>query len=226
MFRTCNKNNFNFLIRINFKYYSKNNIIRPLAEIPYASINKKKIEFDKNGLYLVAESKSSNLLPKFLNWGIKPLIATIFSVAFFSKIYQYLIFFGLVNYFLVKSLYYTCLLCEFYKIKKIYLSSCLKKVVIQYYFGDYHLKDIKSFDRLNSEQFAKSDYDLESLKKIYSNYIPILIKNELTFIPLNIHINDQEIFTAIINGYYIKLKETEDNKYTKLKTNDYMNYYI
>jgi hypothetical protein len=183
-------------------------IVSSTIEPKYCYINNPLL-FNDYGLYLVAE----HLFRKPTFFDITNL--TVFCYFASLNIYMCL---GLLVFLNRDTVSNTFLLTNIFSyVTQVYLTKDMDKVVLKYYFPPvYRMYAIKDIKLLNKEQF----------EEIYHGQFAIVMINEKkTYIPIDIIIHKKEIFSAIFQGYEIKLfKDDIKANHIKLNSNDRVNY--
>jgi hypothetical protein len=194
------------------------------SKFPFVTL-KKKIPFDKNGLYLVAEYKKEygliDFKIQFLDF-YKLIFAGLLYHSFL--LYEFLLIFMPIILSRINRLAHG----EQFIFQKIYLCDDMNGVIFTTLNSNkaYYI-EIKNYSILiGKDDDIVVTNDIFSVK-LYQKYIKI---------PLNISIYDEEVFSAICHGYNIKIEDVQDedkdiNKrdkqsYIKLLTKDYKSYYV
>jgi hypothetical protein len=202
---------FNFKFK-NLKFFSKSlknlpSMIYPQNDfVPKVCIDRD-INFNNNGLYLVAEYKKKSFLNKFsINTYLWIFISSVLIPSY-------------TLYFIINFPIFTILMLQYFNknplkykenlIKKIYLSDDLEHVLLVFNGNNIDIFDTKNFSLCNEFEKHQNIYDFPIFNYKFNAFI---------FIPYGIQIYDREIFSAIFRGYHIKLRdpESEKKKYIKL----------
>jgi hypothetical protein len=207
-----NINIYRFISRsFNNKIKSKNiQRFYPTNEIPYTLI-KRKINFDKYGLYLIGELKNTNyintkrliILGFCLNFLLIWTAIATYPINF--KMNALMIFIcasGIIQLVKYKNNHIINKISQS-MISKIYLSENLKDVVVQFVYPRSNVAfDIKSFYMISKENFENNlnpvAFPVGHSKT--NEYQPM-------FVPYDLQIYDRELFCAIFRGYLIKNNE-------------------
>jgi hypothetical protein len=166
-------------------------------------------KFNEYGLYLIAEHIFRK--PSFID-GLNLLV-----FLYFSSLNLYICFalLAFMNRDTVKN---TFLLTNvFHYVTEIYLTRDMNHVVLKYYLPPlYRMYNVKDIRLLNKAEFGDT---------YHGQFAIVMIGHKKVYIPIDIIIHNKELFSAIFQGYEIKVyNDNGKANYIKLKSNDKVNY--
>lgn len=220
----------------NSKRLKKNNnpVIRPDdIEAYYYRINNT-LDFDKQGIYLLAEdqhfTKTFLQRARDLSLGKLSFVSVIFTCLTSSVFVNYNI--PILSIFIVPLMMIAFNKYGFViykqispkKIDKIYLMQDMKTVILE--MNAYNLWktiDIKYLSKLEDQEYINYDKEYKN-HYIRGHFFPVKVGNEICLIPNNIQIYNKEVFSAVFNGYYIVNSNELNETLEELETKDFENY--
>ena len=198
---------FKYLKKVNNPIFKTDDIQTYFYKIP------NKLEFDKDGLFLLAEDNSLNKtnlqILRDLSFGKQLFLLTITGslalallINFNLQIFMFLIL-PPMFIFISQNGFVKFKQISFRRIDKIYIMKDMKNVILEMnVLKLWKTVDIRFLSKLEESEY--NNYDKISKNNyIRGHFFPVKVGNEICLIPNNIDINNKEIFSAIFNGYYL-----------------------